>query len=696
MQYKFSDLVDIQRLQKLLNSFYEATGIPHGIHDVDGNILSGAGWQDICTKFHRVCPQIEYKCKISDSYISEHLHEGPFIGYKCLNGLMDYGTPIIVEGQHLATMCLGQFLHEPPDEEFFRRQARENGFGETDYIEALRRVPIIPKERAESIMIFFSQLAQFLAMLGLEKKGQLESADRALKLFMQQKALLDSIPDIAWLKDRESRFIAVNQPYGQACGVEPDNLVGKTDLHIWPKKLAEGYMANDRQVVDSGRMKRVEELLVDRRGYQFLLETIKVPILDENWSVIGTAGISRDITERKKLEDELRRHRDHLEELVKERTKDLETANLGLQKEILNRRRAEEALEAERLRLFSLLESMPATICLIAPDYSLVFANKRIRENFGEIKGRSCYKIFNQREVPCTDCPIQIVMKTNTAKRRKCIVLGDKIYQSYYYPFYDIDGSLLVLGLGIDITEQKRLGKEIARLDRLNLVGEMAAGIGHEIRNPMTTVRGFLQMLREKDDCARYKDYFNLMIEELDRANSIISEYLSLAKNKPVELKMQSLNRIISVILPLITADALVTDKNIEIKLADIPELFLDEKEIRQLLLNLVRNGLEAMPPGGRLTIKTSADNGEVILAIQDCGKGIDSTVLEKIGTPFCTTKENGTGLGLAVCYSIASRHNATINVETSTGGTTFYVRFKVKQIEELLCKQITRQTQHR
>ncbi|MDD2554481.1 MAG: ATP-binding protein, partial [Desulfotomaculaceae bacterium] len=205
-----------------------------------------------------------------------------------------------------------------------------------------------------------------------------------------------------------------------------------------------------------------------------------------------------------------------------------------------------------------------------------------------------------------------------------------------------------------------------------------------------------LQMLREKDDCARYKDYFNLMIEELDRANSIISEYLSLAKNKPVELKMQSLNRIISVILPLITADALVTDKNIEIKLADIPELFLDEKEIRQLLLNLVRNGLEAMPPGGRLTIKTSADNGEVILAIQDCGKGIDSTVLEKIGTPFCTTKENGTGLGLAVCYSIASRHNATINVETSTGGTTFYVRFKVKQIEELLCKQITRQTQHR
>lgn len=181
MKYKFADLVDIQRLQKLINSFYEATGIPHGIHDVDGTILSGIGWQDICTKFHRVCEQIEFKCKISDSYISEHLHEGPFIGYKCLNGLMDYATPIIVEGQHLATMCLGQLLHEPPDEGFFRRQAREYGFDETAYIEALRLVPIIPKERVESIMMFFSQQAQFLAMLGLEKKRQLEDSDKALK-----------------------------------------------------------------------------------------------------------------------------------------------------------------------------------------------------------------------------------------------------------------------------------------------------------------------------------------------------------------------------------------------------------------------------------------------------------------------------------------------------------------------------------
>ncbi len=838
MNYQFSELIDIQQLQKLMCSFYDVTGIPHGIHDVEGNILSGIGWQDICTRFHRICPQTEYKCKISDSYISEHLHEEPFVGYKCLNGLMDYGTPIIVEGRHLATLFLGQLLHESPDEEFFRWQAQKNGFDETDYIEALRRVPIIPKERIESIMVFFSQLAQFLALLGLEKKRQLEAADRTLKereerlrlvleashdgfwdrdietgylycsprcfemlcyspekvepdirswqklvhpddmpvvmkvldehlqglttryeseyrlltgsgewkwvldrgkvvvrdehgnplrmagtllditerkqaeeelqrlsaelelqvqqrtaelvktnealreTLLQQKALLDSIPDIAWLKDRESRIIAVNQPYGKVCGVEPNELVGKTDLDIWQKELAERYRDDDLQVIRSGRMKQVEEPLVDRHGYQTWIETIKVPILNEYGWVIGTAGIARDITDRRRLEDELRKHRDHLEELVRERTKDLEMANKGLQKEILDRQRAEEALETERLRLFSLLERLPATVCLIAPDYSIVFTNKSIRESFGELKERPCYKVFHGLKAPCEDCLTLEVLATNTPMERERTVLNGDNYHVYYYPFNDIDGSLLVLALGIDITEQKQLGKEIARLDRLNLVGEMAAGIGHEIRNPLTTVRGFLQMLGEKDDCTKYKDYFSLMIEELDRANSIITEYLSLAKNKPVELKRQNLNRIVSAILPLITADAMVTDKYIEIELSDISKLLLDEKEIRQLILNLVRNGLEAMSPGGHLKIKTSAENDEVVLAVRDYGKGINPDVLEKIGTPFYTTKESGTGLGLAVCYSIAARHNATIKVETGPDGTTFFVRFKAIQTQ--------------
>lgn len=236
-----------------------------------------------------------------------------------------------------------------------------------------------------------------------------------------------------------------------------------------------------------------------------------------------------------------------------------------------------------------------------------------------------------------------------------------------------------VLSLKEEMARREQMEKEMARLDRLNTIGEMAAGIGHEIRNPMTTVRGFLQLMEGKDRYAQDKEILQLMISELDRANSIITEFLSLAKNKAVDLKEQNLNSIIENLFPLIQADALVTDKNIEKDLGEIPVLFLDEKEIRQLILNLVRNGFEAMSPGGRLTIRTYPDGEEAVLAVQDEGKGIEREVLEKIGTPFFTTKDQGTGLGLAVCYSIAGRHNAVISVETGPTGTTFSVRFKLQ-----------------
>lgn len=224
-----------------------------------------------------------------------------------------------------------------------------------------------------------------------------------------------------------------------------------------------------------------------------------------------------------------------------------------------------------------------------------------------------------------------------------------------------------------------KMGHEMARLDGLSLVGQVAAGIGHEIRNPMTTVRGFLQLISSKEECSKFNDYFALMIEELDRANLIITEFLSLASDKAVELKDQSLKEIVQNIFPLIQADGLITDKHIQLKLHEVAEIPIDRNEIHQLILNLVLNGSQAMSTGGTMIIKTFMDQEDIVLAVQDDGKGIPPEVLEKMGTPFFTTKENGTGLGLAVCYSIAARHNAKIDVETGLTGTTFFVRFKKK-----------------
>ncbi|MDD2621066.1 MAG: ATP-binding protein [Syntrophomonadaceae bacterium] len=236
-----------------------------------------------------------------------------------------------------------------------------------------------------------------------------------------------------------------------------------------------------------------------------------------------------------------------------------------------------------------------------------------------------------------------------------------------------------LLNLLTDITERRHMEIELLRLDRLNLVGEMAASIGHEIRNPMTTVRGFLQILSGKAEYINDQDYFQLMIEELDRANAIITEFLSLARNKMLELRSMNLNSLISSIFPLIQANAMIQDKEISIAInGEIPDLMLDEKEIKQLIHNLVHNALDATAPGGKILLNLYKEDEYVVLSIEDHGAGIDIKILDKIGTPFFSTKEDGTGLGLAVCYGIADRHGATIDIETGTEGSKFMVIFPI------------------
>ena len=231
-----------------------------------------------------------------------------------------------------------------------------------------------------------------------------------------------------------------------------------------------------------------------------------------------------------------------------------------------------------------------------------------------------------------------------------------------------------------DITQYKDVEKGMAHLERMNVIGEMAAGIGHEVRNPMTTIRGFLQILLNKRECIRQWEYYALMIEELDRANSIITEFLSLAKEPLFCLQSKNINDIITSIMPLIEADAIMANKYLKIDLNEIPNILVNEKEIRQLILNLVRNGLDAMAAGTYVTIMTYQEENQVVLAIKDQGGGIAPEVLKNIGKAFLTTKEQGTGLGLAICYNIATRHHAVINIETSNNGTTFFIRFTPPQ----------------
>ncbi|MBP2631640.1 MAG: signal transduction histidine kinase, nitrogen specific, NtrB [Firmicutes bacterium] len=246
-------------------------------------------------------------------------------------------------------------------------------------------------------------------------------------------------------------------------------------------------------------------------------------------------------------------------------------------------------------------------------------------------------------------------------------------------PIYDKTGNLIALeGIIRDITDRKSLEKVASRFDRMNMVGNMAVTVAHEIRNPMTTIRGYLQFLERKKEYQVDKSRFKLMIDEIDRANDIIREYLALSKEKLADLKLSSLNNFIESLFPLIEADATASKIYVSLELTTIPEIFLDENEIRQMLLNLVRNSIEAMPEGGKLIIKTHQNTDDVILSIIDDGFGIPEHILDKLGTPFITTKTTGTGLGLPICYQIAHRHNAHIEINSNRKGTNISIYFSL------------------
>lgn len=226
--------------------------------------------------------------------------------------------------------------------------------------------------------------------------------------------------------------------------------------------------------------------------------------------------------------------------------------------------------------------------------------------------------------------------------------------------------------------ERMRTETTLRLSERFNLIGEMATGIGHEIRNPLTAVRGLIQILSEKADCHKFTELFHIMIEELDKANAIITEYLTLAKNRTIELKLLNINHVVDKLFPILIADGINSGTQVQLDLDYVPPLLLDEKEIGHLLLNLVRNANEAMDSGGVVTISTYQDKNEVILAIKDEGPGIPQHIRGKLGVPFYTTKETATGLGLAVCYSIVARHKASLDFDTGPKGSTFFIRFTV------------------
>lgn len=513
------------------------------------------------------------------------------------------------------------------------------------------------KSKAELIAELNALRHQVVAL----QSAELKSETTLYHIEEQLRTLITIVPDAVCFKDGEGRWLAANQTIIKLLNLKNINYIGKKDSELAEliPFLSESLaicQSTDLTAWKTGHPITVEEIFPQLDGTNIILEVIKAPFFYLNGKRKGLVIIGRDVTERNKTQEALLESIQQFKTLAENAPYVISRVNQQLQYSYIN----------------------PAITTLTGIPHEKFIGKTAEQVGLNEVLTDSMENAVLRTFSTGDACSFE---STFTGRN------GDpRFYHCHTVPEFSPDGTVQsVLRISNDITPQRYLEKELARLDRLHMVGEMAAGMGHEVRNPLTTVRGFLQMLESKNQYAQQTEYFTIMIEELDRANSIITEFLSLAKDKAINKQLRNLNASILALAPLLKADGLVTNKYIKLELFEnLPRLLLDEKEIRQLILNLVRNGLEAMPIEGTITIQTFIDETTVVLAIQDEGTGMSPDIVEKLGTPFFTTKDQGTGLGLAICYNIAHRHNATIEPQVRPTGTTFLVRFAQIAHEDL------------
>jgi two-component system sensor histidine kinase HydH len=231
-----------------------------------------------------------------------------------------------------------------------------------------------------------------------------------------------------------------------------------------------------------------------------------------------------------------------------------------------------------------------------------------------------------------------------------------------------------------DMSEIKRLEAQVRRAERLAAIGRLAAGVAHEIRNPLSSIRGFAYLLgRGHGKDTPEREYADVMVREIDRINHVVTDLLNFSRPMTLEPESTMLPDLIDHVVALVSADAKIHGIDIRVDCeAGLPAMSLDPNQVTQALLNLMLNAINALEAGGVVEIRTSVDHADkgVEIQVADNGPGIDPEVQEKIFEPFFTTRERGTGLGLAMVRKIAENHDGRVHVESPVPGKSGGTRF--------------------
>jgi PAS domain S-box-containing protein len=474
------------------------------------------------------------------------------------------------------------------------------------------------------------------------------------------KALFDLVADSVFMVDPNSMIVAVNKREEQALGYAEANVVGRSLLEVVLPGYHDALRGWLSDIITGQRKVSTQEVMVhhaDGLETPAEMDLIRVGVADQLLVMVQL----RDITDRKKLERQMQTYREELEQNVRARTREIEETKQYLE---------------------NLLENANDVIYTLDTEQRFTYVNSKI-EAWGyrkdDLLGRPYLALLSKRhrgrrlkntlDIGAKQV-YEVEVVTRTGELRAVMVSVS--------PLHSAEGTILgVLGIARDMTETKKLEQQIRNSEKLASVGKLAAGVAHEINNPLGGILNCLYNLRKGTlSASRQEEYRASMEDGVRRVQKIVRQLLDFSQQHEPEFAQTDINHVVDRVLVLTTH--LFAPNRIELVTGlghGLPNVMVDRHMIEQVLMNLILNAVQAMKDGGVLTIRTSVIEGVCLIEVRDTGSGIAPAVLPRIFDPFFTTKSEGegTGLGLSVSLGIVERHGGKILVDTEVGkGTTF------------------------
>jgi len=557
-----------------------------------------------------------------------------------------------------------------------------------------------------------------------------KTEDGLKDIYLQQKAILDNIPDMAWLKDKEGRFIAVNEPFCKSCSYKPEEIVGKTALDIWSRDLAEIYQADDRDVIETEKRKSVEERLEDKEGRMLFMEIIKTPIYNDKGEIVGTVGIARDVTEKKRAREALQRSVEKSRRLAQENAAIAEIGRIissTLNLEEMYERFAEKVhklIPFDRIAIGS-INSQDGTITVSYNAGTEVLG--RSRGDCFFLAGSASEELIGRKSGILIDMKNEDVFKDRF--RGLLIDFQSGIRSMIAVPLIlkdQVIGVIILQSLRVnayteeDLTMAERVSNQIAgaianaqlfaenerserergslqaqlfQSQKMETIGQLAGGIAHDFNNLLTVISGQCQLsLRELREDDPLKEKLRDIEKAAEQAANLTRQLLAFSRRQILEMKVVNLNIILEDIEKMLLRTIGEHIELISVLADDLGPVKVDPGQMEQVIINLAVNARDAMPEGGKLFIETAnvdlyekdrlshmgmLPGAYVMLSMNDTGVGMNEEVKEQIFDPFFTTKEKGkgTGLGLSTVYGIVKQSGGDIYVYSEVGkGTAFKI----------------------